>query len=116
MKYITGHRVNVRTIRKLSDNDGMTLRNGKIIQYKTGWQVGIHGVECKTAEEVSKLLHSPICRKGNVGIWLSNGIYYVDISKRVATKKKALEMGEMMNQQSIYGWAPRKKGQLVWCE
>ena len=50
MKYVTGHRVNVRTIRKLSDNDGMTLRNGKIIQYKTGWQVGIHGVECKTAE------------------------------------------------------------------
>ena len=30
--------------------------------------------------------------------------------------RKALEMGEMMNQQSIYGWAPRKKGQLVWCE
>ena len=45
MKYITGHRVNVRTIRTLSDNDGMTLRNGKIIQYKTGWQAGIHRVE-----------------------------------------------------------------------
>ena len=116
MKSLTGHRVNVRTIRTLTDNDGMTTRHGKIIQYKTGWQVGIHGVECKTAEEVSKLLNSPICRKGNVGVWLSNGIYYVDISKRVATKNKALEMGEMMNQQSIYGWAPRKKGQLVWCE
>ena len=116
MKYTTGHRVNVRTIRKLSDNEGMTLRNGKIIQYKTGWQVGIRGVECKTAEEVSKLLHSPMCRKGNVGVWFSSGIYYVDISKRIQTKSKALEMGEVLNQQSIYGWAPRKKGQLVWCK
>ena len=116
MKYATNRRINVRTVRNIKNNEGLTLRNGKIIQYKTGWQVGIYGVECKTAEEVSKLLHSPICRKGNVGVWLSNGIYYVDISKRVATKSKALEMGEMLNQQSIYGWAPRKKGQLVWCE
>lgn len=115
MKYTTNRRINVRTIRNIKENDGLTLRNGKIVQYKTGWQVGIHGVECKTAEEVSKLLHSPIARKGNVGIWLSNGIYYVDISKRIATKKQALAVGTTMNQQSIYGWAPRKKGQLVWC-
>lgn len=115
MKYTTGHRINVRTIRNIKENDGLTLRNGKIIQYKTGWQVGIYGVECKTAEEVSKLLHSPMCRKGNVGIWLSKGIYYVDISKRIPTKKQALAVGTTMNQQSIYGWAPRKKGQLVWC-
>lgn len=115
MKYTTNRHINVRTIRNIKENDGLTLRNGKIIQYKTGWQVGIHGIECKTAEEVSALLHSPIGRKGSVGIWLSNGIYYVDISKRIQTKKQALEVGRVMNQQSIYGWAPRKKGQLVWC-
>lgn len=116
MKYITNRKINVRTIRGIEENGGLTLRNGKIIQYKTGWQVGIHGVEFKTAEEVSKFLHSPMGRKGNVSIWKSNGIYYVDISKRIQTKKKALEMGEVLNQQSIYGWAPRKKGQLVWCK
>lgn len=115
MKYATGKRINVRTIRNIAEGDGLTLRNGKIIQYKTGWQVGIHGTECKTAEEVSAILHSPMGRKGNVGVWLSNGIYYVDISKRIPTKKQALEVGSAMNQQSIYGWAPRKKGQLVWC-
>jgi hypothetical protein len=27
-----------------------------------------------------------------------------------------LKVGKLMNQQSIYGWRPRKKGQLVWCE
>lgn len=116
MKYTTNHRINVRTIRKLKDDEGLTLRNGKIIEYKTGWQVGITGIECHTPEEVSILLHKGIGRKGNIGIWYSGGIYYVDISKRITTKKNALAVGKVMNQQSIYGWAPRKKGQLVWVE
>lgn len=116
MKYKTNHRINVRTIRKLKDGEGLTLRNGKIVEYKTGWQVGITGIECHTPEEVSVLLHKGMGRKGNIGIWFSNGIYYVDISKRITTKKNALAIGKVMNQQSIYGWAPRKKGQLVWVE
>lgn len=116
MKYITNRRINVRTIRNLADNEGLTLRNGKIVEYKTGWQVGIQGIECHTPEEVSILLHKGMGRKGNIGIWFSNGIYYVDISKRITTKQSALTIGKLMNQQSIYGWAPRKKGQLVWCE
>ena len=116
MKYITNHRINVRTIRRLADNEGLTLRNGKIVEYKTGWQVGIQGIECHTPEEVSILLHKGMGRKGNIGIWFSNGIYYVDISKRITTKQNALTVGKLMNQQSIYGWAPRKKGQLGWCE
>lgn len=115
MKYTTNHRINVRTIRKLTDGQGLTLRNGKIVEYKTGWQIGITGIQCKTPEEVSEVLHKGMGRKGNVGIWYSDGIYYVDISKRITTKKKALAIGAAMNQQSIYGWAPRKKGQLVWC-
>lgn len=115
MKYITNRRINVRTIRNLADNEGLTLRNGKIVEYKTGWQVGIQGIECHTPEEVSILLHKGIGRKGNIGIWFSNGIYYVDISKRITTKQNALTVGKLMNQQSIYGWRPRKAGQLVWC-
>ena len=115
MKYTTNRRINVRTIKNLADNEGLTLRNGKIVEYKTGWQVGIQGVECKTPEAVSELLHNGIGRKGNIGIWFSNGIYYVDISKRITTKQNALTVGKLMNQQSIYSWRPRKGGQLVWC-
>lgn len=116
MKYTTNRKVNVRTIRNIKNNEGLTLRNGKIVEYKTGWQVGIVGIEVKTAEEVSRILHSDMGNKGNIGIWLSEGIYYIDISKRIQTKKDALTIGKLMNQQSIYGWKPRKKGQLVWCE
>ena len=116
MKYITNRRINVRTIAKLANNEGLTLRNGKIVEYKTGWQVGIQGIEVKTPEEVSIILHNGLGRKGNIGIWYSEGIYYIDISKRITTKQDALKVGKLMNQQSIYGWRPRKAGQLVWCE
>ena len=116
MKYTTNRRINIRTIRNIKNNEGLTLRNGKIVEYKTGWQVGITGIEAKTAEEVSRILHSEIGRKGNIGIWLSEGIYYVDISKRITTKKNALTVAGATNQLSIYGWRPRKRGQLVWCE
>lgn len=115
MKYITNRRINVRTIRNIEEGQGLTLRNGKIVEYKSGWQVGITGVTCKTPEEVSALLHSGLGRKGNIGIWLHDGIYYIDVSKRVLTKKNALAVGKVMNQQSIYGWKPRKKGQYVQC-
>ncbi len=116
MKYTTNRRINVRTIRNIEDEGGLTLRNGKIVEYKTGWQVGIRGIECHTPEEVSILLHKGLGRKGNIGIWFSGGIYYIDISKHITTKQDALKIGKLMNQQSIYGWRPRKKGQLVWCE
>ncbi len=49
MKYITNRRINVRTVRNIKNNEGLTLRNGKIVEYKTGWQVGITGIEVKTA-------------------------------------------------------------------
>ena len=116
MKYITNRRINVRTVRNIKNNEGLTLRNGNIVEYKTGWQVGITGIEVKTAEEVSSILHSEMGRKGNIGIWLSEGIYYIDISKRITTKQDAMKVGKIMNQQSIYGWRPRKAGQLVWCK
>ena len=29
--------INIRSILKLKENDGMTLKNGKPISYKTGW-------------------------------------------------------------------------------
>lgn len=31
--------INIRSMRKLQDNDGMTLKNGQKVCYKTGWQV-----------------------------------------------------------------------------
>lgn len=94
--------INIRSIRKLLDNDGLTLKNGKIITYKSGWQVAVEGIECITAEEAIKAVKK---FNGNCGIWYSNGIYYIDKSFRVSTKREAIKIGREHNQISILKWA-----------
>lgn len=101
--------INIRTIRKIEENGGLTLKHGKIRTYKTGWQVADHGVECKSAEECIKAVRA---MGGDCGVWLENGIYYVDHSFRVNTKKEAIAIGRVHNQISVYGW---RKGILAYC-
>ena len=101
--------INIRTLRKLRDNDGLTLKNGRIITYKTGWQVATEGIATTDIKEAMEAIRG---YKGNCGVWYSEGIYYVDLSKRVATKKLALEIGRSANQISILRW---KDLSLVYC-
>ena len=101
--------INIRTIRKLANNDGITLKNGKIIEYKTGWQVAIYGVEVKTAREAIKAVKA---YGGNCGVWFADGIYYVDKSFRVDTKKEDLRIGKEHNQISVFGWSRKN---LAYC-
>lgn len=94
--------INIRTIQKLKENDGLTLKNGKPIKYKTGWQVATYGVECATAREA---INAVKAYGGNCGIWFSNSIYYIDQSRRVNTKREAMAIGRAYNQISILKWA-----------
>lgn len=101
--------INIRTIRKLTNGDGLTLKYGKIITYKSGWQVADYGIETTDAQvairEVRRL-------GGNCGVWFENGIYYIDHSFRVTTKKEALAIGKEHNQISVFCW--RNKS-LAYC-
>lgn len=101
--------INIRTIRKLSNNDGLTLKKGKIITYKTGWQVATEGIETRDAREA---INAVKAYNGDCGIWYSDGIYYIDKSKRVDTKREALAIGRACNQISILSW--RNMG-LAYC-
>ena len=90
--------INIRSILKLAENDGMTLKKGNKITYKSGWQVATEGVECKTAREA---INAVKAYGGNCGVWYSNNTWFVDKSKRVNTKKEALQIGREYNQISI---------------
>ncbi len=94
--------INIRTIKKLQNNDGLTLKNGKKIQYKSGWQVATEGVECASPAEAMKAIKS---YNGSCGVWFSDGIYYIDKSIRISTKKEALRIGREKNQISILKWS-----------
>ena len=50
--------INVRSIRKLTNNDGLTMCTGHIIRSKTGWQVATESVECSTTEEAMRVVKS----------------------------------------------------------
>ena len=93
--------INIRTIRKIQESGGLTLKNGKVITYKSGWQVADHGVAVTTAEDCIKAVRA---MGGNCGVWLENGVYYVDHSFRVDTKRQALEIGRLHNQISVLCW------------
>ena len=93
--------INIRSILNLKENDGMTLKNGKRIAYKTGFQVATEGIETRDAREA---INAVKAYGGNCGIWFSDGIYYIDLSRRVNTKREALEIGRAHNQISVLNW------------
>ena len=101
--------INIRSILKLQNNDGLTLKKGKAITYRSGWQVATEGVECKTAREA---INAVKAYNGNCGVWFADGIYYIDKSHRVNTKKEAMEIGRTCNQISVLSW---KNMSLAYC-
>lgn len=101
--------INIRTLKKLNNNDGLTLKNGKLIMYKSGWQVATEGYETTDIKEAMKIIKA---LEGNCGVWFSNGIYYIDKSHRVNTKREALEVGRACQQISVLKWSTMS---LVYC-
>lgn len=91
----------VKIIYNLKENDGATFKNYKAVTFKTGYQVATEGVETKDVKEAIKAVRM---YGGNCGLWYSKGIYYIDKSYRVATKKEALQIGRKNNQISVLKW------------
>jgi hypothetical protein len=93
--------INVRTLKKLADNGGLTLKNGKCIIYRSGWQVATEGRETRDVNEAMRMVKE---YNGNCGVWFSGGIYYIDKSHRVNTKREAMIIGRACNQISVLCW------------
>jgi len=99
----------INTLQNMRDNDGMTLKNGQPVKYKSGWQVALSGIETRSAAEALKAVKD---FGENCGIWFSDGIYYIDQSIRVSTKREALTIGRLCNQISVLCWRNMK---LAYC-
>ena len=67
-------------LRKLTNDDGMTLKKFCEVAYKTGYQVATEGIETQSVKEAIAAIKR---MDGNCGVWYSNGIYYIDKSHRV---------------------------------
>ena len=91
----------ITRLTSLKNNDGLTLKNGEIITYKSGWQVATEGIQT-TSPKVAMVMIK--LYKGNCGIWFSDGINYIDKSHRVNTKREAMQIGRQCNQISVLCW------------
>lgn len=101
--------INIRTIKNLKNNDGLTLKKGKRVVYKTGYQVATEGIETESPREA---INAVKAYGGDCGIWYSDGVYYIDKSHREKTKKQALRVGKACKQISILKWSDMS---LVYC-
>ena len=91
----------VEAIKALKNNDGLTLKKYTSITYKSGWQVATEGIETKSVAEAITAIET---YEGNCGVWFSEGVYYIDKSHRVATKREAMQIGRACNQISVLNW------------
>lgn len=96
-------------ILNLENNGGLTLKNNKPISYKTGWQVADYGIETRNALEAVAAIEE---LGGNCGVWFADGVYYIDHSFRVKTKREAIAIGRAHNQISVFGW---QRQNLAYC-
>lgn len=96
-------------ILSLENNGGLTLKNSKPISYKTGWQVADYGIETRDVLEAVAAIEE---LGGNCGVWFADGVYYIDHSFRVKTKREAITIGRAHNQISVFGW---QRQNLAYC-
>ena len=106
--------MNINTVEKiiaaLVENGGITLENGEAVNHKEGYQVGAFGIEVNSVSAAAEAVRR---FKGNCGVWLSKGVYYIDRSFHFHDRKAALAFGKMQHQQSIFDWAAQD---LIWCD
>lgn len=99
----------LEALKNLKEGDGFTLKRGKRINHKKGYQVADHGKETRDALEALGFINE---MRGNCGLWYSEGIYYVDHSFRVKTEEEALAIGRANNQISVLKWEDKS---LIYC-
>lgn len=89
----------------IKQNGGATLKGGKPVEYKTGWQVATTDNQRRSWKGAKALIER---MGGTCGVWYSEGIYYIDDSRRVKTKREAIEIGAAHGQKSILKWQTKE--------
>ena len=102
--------ITLATIKSIKRNGGATINKyGERVSMKSGYQVSKLDLFIIPVDELDKfivkeLLKRLVSRGDYLGLWIDNGNVYIDISCRIATKSKAMEMGRELNQLSVLRW------------
>lgn len=87
-------------------NDGATVKNGDIIEYKKGYQVSI-SKDNEITGNINQLLGIiNLMGLKHYGLWRDNGIWYLDTSStHFADLKEAQEAARKADQIAIFDWS-----------
>lgn len=99
-------------LRAIIENGGATLdKSGFDANFIRGYQVSKHDVATvkvtetdKIAREIQKLLRR-ISAREFVGVWVNDGLVYIDISEHINSRSAALRVGRARRQLSVFEWA-----------
>ena len=103
--------ITLATIKSIKRNGGATINKyGDRVTMKSGYQVSKCDLLVIPVDELNKfivkeLLGRLISRGDYLGLWIDNSNVYIDISCRIATESKAMEMGRELNQLSVLRWS-----------
>ena len=102
--------ITLATINSIKRNGGATINKyGVRVSMKSGYQVSKQDLLIIPVGNLNKLILKELIKKlvkrgDYLGVWIDDGKAYVDISCRIATKSKAMEMGRELNQLSVLRW------------
>lgn len=100
---------------------GATLdRNGDAVSFRNGFQVSkkdCYKINAESLNEIKKAIKTVLKRIGHesglfCGVWVDSGLAYIDISERIKSRKKAVNVGKARHQISVYSW---RAGDCVYC-
>lgn len=102
-------------------NGGATLnKDGASVNFKNGYQVSrkdCYTLNAEKVNDVKKAVEKVLNRISHesglfCGVWIDSGLVYIDISERIKSRKKALNVGKARKQISVFDW---RAGDCVYC-
>lgn len=98
-------------LRKIIENGGATLdKNGNAVDFARGYQVSkrdCYTLNIKNIGEILAAVNGLLSEIGAgefVGLWVDNGLIYIDVSERVERLSAAIVAGIERKQKSIFDW------------
>lgn len=98
-------------LKNIIKNGGATLnKSGESVNYNRGYQVSKKDCYTLTIKNANKILRAvngllDTIKAGEfVGLWVDNGLIYIDISERVERLSAAISIGIERKQKSIFDW------------
>ena len=104
----------INELKSIIENGGATLaKSGAAVNFDRGYQVSKRDCYTLNAENVRRVLRAVnsllrFIKSGEfVGLWVDNGMIYIDISERIPRLADALRLGIERKQKSIFDWCTR---------